>query len=47
MMQGYEPLKDKTLAETLSVLDNTIQPLKQVFAHCSGENGGKRINEVS
>ncbi|MDR1594151.1 MAG: radical SAM protein [Prevotellaceae bacterium] len=47
MMQGYEPLENKTLAENLSELDNTIQPLRQVFAHCTEKTRGKRINGVS
>jgi len=38
MMNGYEPLQNKPLKECLSCLDNNIQPLKQVFAHCFEEN---------
>jgi radical SAM protein with 4Fe4S-binding SPASM domain len=47
MMLGYEPLKNGNLKESLLGLDNTVPPLKQVFAHCSADNRGKRINEVS
>jgi radical SAM protein with 4Fe4S-binding SPASM domain len=38
MMQGYDPLQNTTLKDSLSTLDNTIQPLKQAFAHCFREN---------
>jgi radical SAM protein with 4Fe4S-binding SPASM domain len=49
MMTGYDPLKDKSLEECLSGLDNTIQPLTQVFAPCVNdrENEAIRIDEIS
>jgi radical SAM protein with 4Fe4S-binding SPASM domain len=47
MIQGYDPLATHSLKECLSGLDNTIQPLRQVFAPCSAEKRGKRINEIS
>lgn len=47
IMKGDDPLQNRTLLESLSVLDNTIELLKQDFTNCYSEKSGKRINEVS